>query len=219
LTTPPFQRPSTDLDAGATLPPPHLPRGGGQLPARLPETPLSTAGTVLTTADPVARLSRLQSGIGAVVLALRTPGLPVSLGALWQTQDGRSGQLVPTPGTTATAPAQDRPVLLLSGTDRLVIDCRQVRRLRRLCVYGTVTPLVPVTWTGNLTISTTGAATAVIPLEAAPGAGVMPLCTVVLLDGRLYVRAERRLPLPCVRDLAHEFGFTRLTWADPDNVM
>jgi hypothetical protein len=86
-------------------------------------------------------------------------------------------------------------------------------------VYGRVVGSGTVAWTGNLTLSTTGAATAVIPLDAAPSAGVMPWCTVVLVDGRLYLRAERRRPLASVRDLAYEFGFTRLTWAQPDTAM
>ena len=215
---------SLDLSAGGAGTPPAPVPGGWPAPRRLaepalPDMPLSTTGTVLTATEPVARLSRPQSGIGAVVLALRATGLPVTVGALWQSTDGSSGQVRPSADWAVPAPGRPRPVLSAAGEGRLVLDCRQIRRLHRACVYGRVNGPGIVTWTGILTVSTAGGATAVIPLEAAPSAGVMPWCTLVVVDGRLYVRAERRRPLATVRDLAYEFGFSRLTWVDADTAV
>lgn len=208
---PRWQRPRLDLDGRVTL-------GGGV---------------------PAVTLSRAAAGVGATTIELAvgpTQG-PVGLAGVYELWGDATAPDSPgspgSPGSTGPAarpttsvvtrdareaPARSRRPVLLAGRDRfdrVAIDLRQVRRLRRLLLVVRRPVGVPMTlpWAGALVVTTHAGARVDVPLEpigAAPAAAALAIYQV---DGELVLRAAAR-PAGSLREAAQAFGFEAITWLD-----
>jgi hypothetical protein len=170
--------------------------------------------TILTPAHPTVTLTRLQSGIGALKIALNcAPSVgDVRFGAAYELTDSTSG-VVP----AATAPPADRrsPVSgAAGGTSAITIDLRQSRRLRRLAVYVFSDSGRPITWSGTVTVSTAGGARVDVPLEYGMHQGPVVALSLYNVEGEYALRAERELILGDVREATRAFGYERIGWMD-----
>ncbi len=136
---------STPTAAPATT---SAPRATQPPTARLTTAPvLDTTAATLTTADPVVRLTRMQSAIGT----LRIDGA-ADVG--WQSTDGDAG--VSSAGTTLRGgPVHaNRPLIERTGQQQVLITLRHVHDLRRVAI----TPAAD-----NITVATEGGKTVTVP--------------------------------------------------------
>ncbi len=172
----------------------------------------------MSVAEPTVTLTVLQSGIGTLSFeaACGEQVGDLRLGALYEFDDGFSSTLQLT-GGARLAPAGSRRPVLLAAHDRfekIEIDLRQNRRLRRLAIYGFSESRQPLNWGGTLVVETEGGARVELPLEGLPPQDTAVLLSLHNIRGQFVVRAEMQAVLGGPRGGAAAFGYDRITWLD-----
>jgi uncharacterized protein involved in tellurium resistance len=174
--------------------------------------------TILTTRDPTVTLNRVQSGVGTLTVdAVCSPAVgDLRLGALYQLADATSSIVQRATGIPAAPPGSRRPVITGSWGefDRLTVDLRQSRTLRRLLVYAFSESGGELAWGGTLVTTTFGGARIELPLDLGSHRGPVALLSLYNIDGEFVLRAEMEKVDGPVRDVARLFGYDRITWAD-----
>jgi hypothetical protein len=173
---------------------------------------------VLTYADPVVTLTRLQSGIGTISFeAACSPAVgDLRLACAYRLTDGMTSLATNRDGL-ALGPARSVvPVLRVHREryDTVTLDCRRVRQLDRMLIVGYSPSGAQLAWGGTLIVTTFGGGRAEIPMDLPPSHGAVGIATVYHVGGELVVRAEPREAAPTVRDACLAFGFDRITWVD-----
>lgn len=172
---------------------------------------------LLTPSAPVVRLTRPQSGVGALTVeaACSAEVGDVRLAVAYRLASGQTG-LVGHEVGVAQAPPGNRPALLSKAGrfDTVLVDLRQVRALDRLLLLLFSASKATLAWGGTLLLSTPGGSRVEVGIEAPPSAGALGIATLYQLDGELIVRAEPQESAPTVKDACLMFGFDRITWLD-----
>jgi uncharacterized protein involved in tellurium resistance len=189
------------------------------LPTRRPLPRIAPGGrTILTRRDPTVTLNRVQAGVGTLVTeAVCSPAVgDIRLGALYELADGTSSIVQRATGMPAAPPGSRRPVITGSWGefDRLTVDLRQSRALRRLLVYAFSESGQELAWGGTLVTSTFGGARIELPLDLGSHLGPIALLSLYNIDGEFVLRAEAEKVTGAVREIARLFGYDRITWAD-----
>ncbi|WP_370290018.1 hypothetical protein [Nocardioides sp.] len=232
----PDDEPASPPAAAAPAPTPPAPAAAGgasstRAAARWQRPRLDLEGRItLGGAVPALTLSRVASGIGAITIDLavgQTQG-PVGLAGVYELWGDASAPDSPDPAARPSssvvtrdareAPTRSRRPVLLAGRDRfdrVAIDLRQVRRLRRLLLVVRRPIGVPMTmpWAGALVVTTHAGARVDVPLEPIGAAPAAAALAVYQVDGELVLRAEAR-PAGSLREAAQAFGFEAITWLD-----
>jgi uncharacterized protein involved in tellurium resistance len=163
-------------------------------------------------------LNRVQSGVGTLALeAVCSPSVgDIRLGAVYELSDGTSSIVQRTIGLDAAPAGSRRPVI--SGSvgqyERLTVDLRQSRALRRLLVYAFSESGRELTWGGTLVATTFGGSRVELPLEFGQHRGQVALMSVYNIDGEFVLRMEGEQVAGEVQEVARLFGYDRITWAD-----
>lgn len=220
---------SPDLDLSSAAPggrgSPQPARPSGPAPAAPPESrrrpvPRVRPGhrTILTSRDPVVTLNRVQSGVGTLTVeAACSPAVgDLRIGALYELADGTSSIVQRATGIPSGPPGSRRPVITGSQGefDRLTVDLRQSRSLRRLLVYAFSESGTELAWGGTLLTTTFGGARIELPLDVGRHHGPVALLSLYNIDGEFVLRAETEKVTGAVREVAREFGYDRISWAD-----
>lgn len=179
---------------------------------------LAGRAEVLTPRAPTVTLTRVQSGVGALVVEAACSDAvgDLRLAAAYRLADGTTGLLRHTDGTTTVPATGARPVLLAQrhGFERLVVDLHRVRDLDRLVVLAFSASDGPLAWGGTLVTTTLGEARVEVSLDGPAGAGVVVPLSVYVVDGELVLRAEPREVSASIREACLAHGFDRITWLD-----
>jgi uncharacterized protein involved in tellurium resistance len=174
---------------------------------------------VLRQKTPTVTLTRVQSGVGALVIeAACSPAVgDLRLGVAYQLRDGTSSLVQRASDITTAPPGSRRPIFLAQHQqfEKVTLDLRQVRSLQRCLVYAYSESGGPLSWGGTLVATTFGQARIELPLDRPQSAVVAVLLSVYQVDGELVVRAENEDIAGSVRDAVVAYGYDRITWLDP----
>ncbi|WP_375489553.1 hypothetical protein [uncultured Jatrophihabitans sp.] len=220
---------SNSLDLSDATPAPQ-PDGGGaaaRRAARVARRPVRGLTVppdhtqLLGVADPAARLTRVQSGIGTLMIeAACSPAVgDLRLGAAYELADGASSTVQYAAGGNRYAPSSRRPVIV-GGRDEfehLRLDLRQTPDLRRMSVYAFSESRTELRWGGTLVVTTFGGGRVELPLETLHAGTTAVLVSVYNVAGELVVRAEVGTIAGDVREAARAYGYDRITWRDDRN--
>ena len=173
---------------------------------------------ILRPTTPTVTLTRMQSGIGTLTIeaACSAEVGDLRLGAAYELIDGTTSTMQMTQGERF-APAHSKRPVLVGGREqfeRITIDLRRIRDLRRLVVYAFSEGRSPLTWGGTLITTTFGGARVELPLETLQGGTVAVLQSMYVVDGECVLRAEMQSLYGDVREAARAYGFDRITWLD-----
>ncbi|WP_328339730.1 hypothetical protein [Micromonospora sp. NBC_00421] len=177
-----------------------------------------TGTTVLDAATPTVTLTRLQSGIGALVIGmLRPDGVgDLRLGCAYQLRTGQSST-VQNAGDQALVAGNPAVPVIVKGAGRdeqLSLDLRRCRDIDRLIVYAFSERDIELCWGGVLVVSTFGGARIELPLDAEPSRGVRVVLSLYRVGGEFVLRNEMETIDGQVRDACLAYGFDRITWID-----
>lgn len=194
--------------------------GDARAPKSWPE-PRTRSGipTTLTDQSPTVTLTRLQSGIGALVFeAIVTSAAgELRLGAAYQLRSGSSSTVQHNMDRRFGPPGQSRRPILLAARqqyERLSLDLRQVRELERMVIYALADDGGQVRWSGTLLATTFGGDRIEMPIDLPPVDGIAALASVYQVNGELVLRSEMDLLGRTIREACEGFGFDRITWVD-----
>lgn len=173
---------------------------------------------ITSPTDPTVTLTPVQSGIGTLTVEAATSDEvgDLRLGCAYELDGDFEQTMQMTQGNRFAPPHSKRPVII-GGHDRferIQIDLRQVRSLRRMVVYAFSEKRQPINWGGTLIITTHGGARIEIPLDALQGGEIAVLISIYQVRGELVVRAEMQTLFGDVREAARAYGFDRITWLD-----
>jgi uncharacterized protein involved in tellurium resistance len=173
---------------------------------------------LLGTATPMVTLTRLQSGVGALVveaLCARAVG-DLRMGCAYTLADGYSSTVQHSGGRNSGPHGSKSPVLLAGRREfeRLTVDLRQNRRLRRLIVYGFSESRQVLRWGGALAVTTHGGTRLDLPVDQPAACGVTVFLALYNVDGEFVLRTEMTRVDGDVRDACQAYGFDRITWVD-----
>lgn len=167
--------------------------------------------------DPTVTLTRVQSGIGQLIIeAVCSDAVgDLRLGAAYQLRSGGSGIVAQADGNRF-GPSSRRPVIVGSREqyERLGVDLRQTTDIERLAVFAFSESRSDLTWGGTLVVHLEGGARLEVPLERLYPGRIAVLLTFYNLDGELVVRAEMETIAGDVREAARAYGYDRITWRD-----
>ena len=174
--------------------------------------------TILTAQKPVVTLTRVQSGVGALILQAAHSDLvgDLRLGCAYQLVSGQSS-VIHNAGGLSTAPAgSQRPVIIASSEpfEALTIDLAQSRQVERLIVCAYSESGTSLDWDGALIVQTYGGDRVEVPLRSDPAPGVMVPLSLYNIDGEFVLRAEQFFIEGSLREATAAFGFERITWLD-----
>lgn len=173
---------------------------------------------ILQPSAPTVTLTRMQSGIGTLVIeaACSAEVGDLRLGAAYELSDGTTSTMQLTQGERFAPARAKRPILVGSHErfERISIDLRQVRRLRRLVIYAFSEARKPLAWGGTLITTTYGGARVEVPLETLQGGTVAVLQSAYVVAGECVLRAEMQSLYGDVREAARAYGFDKITWLD-----
>lgn len=173
---------------------------------------------LLTAAAPMVMLTRLQSGVGALVFEALSAGTvgDLRLGCAFTLADGYSSIVQHCGGRNSGPPGARSPIIRAGRREFewLAMDLRQNRRLRRLIVYGFSESRQALRWGGTLVVTTHGGARADLPIDQPVAGGVTVFLALFNVDGELAIRTEMTRVDGDVRDACHAYGFDRITWVD-----
>jgi hypothetical protein len=176
------------------------------------------APVILSPKDPTVTLTRLQSGIGTLLIeaACSAEVGEVRLGCAYQLASGPSSVVQYASGITEGPPHSTRPVIVggHGHFENLTLDLVQSRDLERLIVYAYPGAGQPLNWGGTLVLTTFGQDRVELPLDRPPSDDVRVLLSIYNIRGEFIVRAEMEsFPGP-VRGAVAGYGFNRITWLD-----
>ncbi len=177
---------------------------------------------ILTPNDPTVTLTRLQSGIGSLFIEAAASdevgdlrlGCAYELGTALEMTLQTTMQM--SQGNRLAPPHSKRPVLIGSRErfERVGIDLRQIRGLRRFVVYAFSETRKPLTWGGTLVITTFGGGRIELPMETLQGGDLAVLLSAYQVRGELVLRAEMQTLYGDVREAARAYGYDSITWLD-----
>jgi hypothetical protein len=98
--------------------------------------------------------------------------------------------------------------------ERVSLDLRQVRTLRRMVVYAFSENRQPISWGGTLVVTTFGGGRLEVPLESLQGGDIAVLMSIYQVRGELVLRAEMQTLHGDVRAASRAYGFDKITWLD-----
>lgn len=172
----------------------------------------------MNPAAPTVTLNRLQSGIGTLTIEAATSDEvgDLRLGCAYELASDLELTVQMTQGNRFAPPHSKRPVLVGGHErfERVLVDLRQCRRLRRVIVYAFSEKRQPLNWGGTLIITTFGGGRIEISLDALQGGTIAVLASLYQVDGELVVRAEMETLFGDVREAARAYGFDRISWLD-----
>jgi uncharacterized protein involved in tellurium resistance len=218
---------STSLELGG----PPSPAAAGPAPAsspgataapshRQPERIGPGGREILSPRNPTITLNRVQSGIGTLTIdAVCSPAVgDLRLGALYELADGTTSLVRAATGVPTAPPGSRRPVLQGARPEyeRLIVDLRQSRGLRRLLVYAFSESGSELSWAGTLRITTFGGAHIEVPMDVGPHRGPLALLSLYNIDGEFVLRAELEKVAGAAREVARSYGYDQISWADDD---
>ena len=173
---------------------------------------------ILTPSEPTATLTRLQTGIGALTIeaAVSDEVGDLRLGAAYELASDLEMIMQMTQGPRLAPPGSKRPVLLGSRErfERVSIDLRQCRELRRMVVYAFSEGRQPLTWGGTLVVTTFGGGRIEVPLDSLQGGDVAVLLSIYQVRGEFVLRAEMQSMYGDVREACRAYGYDKITWLD-----
>ncbi|GAA2009592.1 hypothetical protein JL107_17340 [Nakamurella flavida] len=180
------------------------------------------APTILDRRSPTVALTRVQSGVGSLVLDLAVTASvgDLVMGAAYQLGSGLSSTVDLTAGRRTAPPGRTRRPLLLAGRgqfERISVDLRCSTDLERLVIYGSSASGTPLAWGGTLLVTTFGGDRVELPItlpawDAAHQVAV--LASVHNVAGEWVLRSEMNAVAPSIRDACRAYGFDRITWLD-----
>jgi uncharacterized protein involved in tellurium resistance len=173
---------------------------------------------ILTPTDPTVTLTVLQSGIGSLSIeaAASAEVGDLRLGAAYELGTDLQMIMQMTQGNRFAPPHSKRPVLVGSRErfERVSLDLRQVRGLRRVVVYAFSEKRQPLAWGGTLVVTTFGGGRIEVPLESLQGGDIAVLLSIYQVRGELVLRAEMQSLYGDVREASRAYGFDKITWLD-----
>ena len=173
---------------------------------------------VLTPSEPTVTLTRLQSGIGTLTIeaAVADEVGDLRLGCAYELASGLQMTMQMTQGNRFAPPHAKRPVLVGSRDrfEKVAVDLRQCRGLRRLIVYAFSAMRQPLRWGGTLIVTTFGGGRIELPLESLQAGDLAVLLSVYQVRGELVLRAEMQTLYGDVREAGRAYGYDRITWLD-----
>ncbi|TXR56484.1 hypothetical protein [Quadrisphaera setariae] len=191
---------------------------GPPAPARRDRRTRRGGPTLLTPREPTVTLDRLESGIGALTATAVCPPSAgdVVLGALYQLADGTSGAVGAAVGVPGGPARSRRPVLSAPPprSERVVVDLRQSRALRRLLVVASSASGWPLQLDGTLVVTTAGGARVEVPLATGRPVLTLAVLSLYAVDGEFVLRAELEPFDAPLREVARAYGYGALSWAD-----
>ncbi|MDX6202749.1 MAG: hypothetical protein QOJ83_2249 [Frankiales bacterium] len=186
--------------------------------AYLPPRVRAGTATVLTAKAPTVTLTRVQSGVGSLLIeAACSPAVgDLRLGAAYQLGSGPTSVVQRESGVTTAPPGSRRPVIIgqRGQFEKLTVDLVQVRDLARFVVYAYSASGGVLNWGGTLVLTTFGQSRIEMPLDRTPSPGVFVLASVFVVDGEMVIRWENEEIAGTVRDAALAYGFDKITWLD-----
>jgi hypothetical protein len=173
---------------------------------------------ILTPHEPTVTLTRLQTGIGTLTIeaAVSAQLGDLRLGAAYEFDPDLELTMQMTQGERFAPPHSKRPILLGSRErfERVSIDLRQCRSVRRLIVYGFSESRQPITWSGTLVVTTFSGARIEVPLESLQGGDIAVLLSIYQVRGEFVLRAEMQALFGDVREASRAYGYDKITWLD-----
>lgn len=174
---------------------------------------------VYLSADrPTVTLNRLQSGIGTLTFeAACSPEVgDLRLGAAYELENRFSSTVQRTQGERFAPPHSRRPVIVgdRDQFERISVDLRQSRDLRRLAVYAFSGNRTPLGWGGTLVVDVLGGARVEVPLDVLSGGRVAVLMSLYNVHGEFVLRAEMQALDGDVREAARAYGYDTISWVD-----
>jgi hypothetical protein len=173
---------------------------------------------MLTPTEPTVTLTVLQSGIGALSIeaAASAEVGDLRLGAAYELATELQMTMQMRQGNRFAPPHSKRPVLVGSHDrfERIAVDLRQVRGLRRMIVYAFSENRQPIAWGGTLVVTTFGGGRMEVPLEALQGGSIAVLMSIYQVRGELVLRAEMQTLNGDVREASRAYGYDKITWLD-----
>ncbi len=172
----------------------------------------------MSPTDPTVTLNRLQSGIGTLTIeaAASDEVGDLRLGCAYELASDLELTMQMTQGNRFAPPHSKRPVLV-GGHDRferVQVDLRQCREVRRVIVYAFSETRQPLKWGGTLVITTFGGGRIEISLDGLQGGTIAVLASMYQVRGELVIRAEMETLFGDVREAARAYGFDRISWLD-----
>jgi uncharacterized protein involved in tellurium resistance len=189
-------------------------------PRRTPDIARAPTGqqTILTDAEPTVTLTRLQSGIGSLVIdaACTAQVGDLRLGCAYQLTSGASSTVQLAGGIRFGPSDAKQPVIVATHEqyERITLDLRQCREIERLAIYAFSESRAALNWGGTLITTTQGGARIEVALELPATAAVAMLLTVYQVRGELVLRREMEHLDGSIRDACRAYGFDRITWLD-----
>ena len=173
---------------------------------------------VMTPTAPTVTLTRLQSGIGTLTVeaAASDEVGDLRLGCAYELSNDLQMTMQMTQGNRFGPPHSKRPVLV-GGRDRferVQVDLRQCRGLRRLIVYAFSEKRQPLSWGGTLIVTTFGGGRVEVPMDVLQDGQIAVLMSIYQVRGELVLRAEMQTLFGDVRDAARAYGYDRISWLD-----
>ncbi len=172
----------------------------------------------MSPTEPTVTLTPLQSGIGTLTIEAATSAEvgDLRLGCVYELTSELEMTMQMTQGNRFAPPHSKRPVLV-GGHDRferVQMDLRQCRGLRRLIVYAFSEQRQPLQWGGTLILTTFGGERIEISLDGLQGGTIAVLASIYQVRGELVLRAEMETLFGDVREAARAYGFDRISWLD-----
>jgi uncharacterized protein involved in tellurium resistance len=171
---------------------------------------------LLSVKAPTVTLTRLQSGVGTLMVEAITSVPHLRIGCAYQLANGATSTVQLAGGNRFAPPTTRRPVIVAHREqyEQLTFDLRQVDKLERLIVYAFADDGSQLTWGGTLVTTTYGGGRIELPLDTLyAGAVAVPL-SITNVAGELWVRAEMENIAGPIRDACRAYGFDRITWKD-----
>ena len=164
---------------------------------------------VLTAADRVVHLTRIQSAVGRLrIEPALGAGEHLDLGCVLETKGRRESIVL---GTLNRQGPDPRRPMVRCGGQGAEIDLRRIHSLSRLLIVA-VGGRLPG---GTLVITTYGGSRMEIPLRNGPTLGAQALLTGYVVQGRLVLRAELDPFSGTLQQVCGAYGYGDLTWRDP----
>jgi uncharacterized protein involved in tellurium resistance len=173
---------------------------------------------VMSPSAPTVTLNPLQSGIGTLTVEVAASAEvgDLRLGCAYELANDLELTMQMTQGNRFAPPHSKRPVLV-GGHDRferVQVDLRQCRGLRRLIVYAFSEKRQPLNWGGTLIVTTFGGGRVEVPMDVLEGGEIAVLMSIYQVRGELVLRAEMQTLNGDVREAARAYGFDRISWLD-----